>query len=93
MTAGGKKDAKKDEKKKSTPTPSAKNVRQPPAKEVASRSASRNNPDKIDERSRTPKTNNNSVLTDEEFKTKNVFEDKAYINVILMLIFPFSISY
>lgn len=86
MTAGGKKDGKKDEKKKSTPTPSAKNVR-PPVKEIASRSASRNNHDKIDERPKTPKTNNNSVLTDEEFKAKNVYEDKAYINVILVFIF------
>ena len=81
-TAGGKKDdKKKDEKKKSTPTPSAKNPLQTATREMTSRSASRNNTDKINERSRTP-NRNSTILSDEEYKTKNLFDDKAYINVI-----------
>lgn len=78
MTAGGKKDdKKKEEKKKSTPTPSAKNPRQTAI--VTSRSASRN---KDLERSRTPKTANLSIFTDNECDaTKLLYRDKAYINV------------
>jgi len=85
-TAGGKKDdkaAKKDDKnKKSTPIPSAKDKpKQPVAREANSRSVSRNK-DAIDERSRTPRNANVSVLTDEENAlARSLFADKAYMNV------------
>lgn len=81
--AGKKEDKKKDDKKKSTPTPSAKNLRQTETTtRQASRSASRNKTnDKSDELSRTQTKINNTVLSDEEFKSKIFYEDKAYINV------------
>lgn len=93
-TAGGKKDdKKKDEKKKSTPTPSAKNPRQTEttARQI-SRSASRNKTnDKSDELSRTQTKVNNTVLSDEEFKSKIFYEDKAYINVRKKYYFEFKL--
>ncbi len=85
-TAGGKKDdkaAKKEDKnKKSTPIPSAKDKsKQPVAREANSRSVSRSK-DAIDERSRTPRNANVSVLTDEENAlARTLFADKAYMNV------------
>jgi len=85
-TAGGKKDdkSKKDDKnKKSTPIPSAKEKPKPAVVTARenSGSASRSK-DAIDERSRTPRNANISIMTDEENALiKNLYGHKAYMNV------------
>jgi hypothetical protein len=85
-TAGAKKEDKKDKKdegkKKTTPTPSAKNTRPTVVEKVTSRSASRNKAnEKSDELSRTHTKLNQSVLSEEEFKLKLFYDEKAYVGV------------
>ncbi len=68
------------DKKKATPTPSAKQGRPANTKESTSRSASRAQ-EKIQEQIRTPRNSEGPALTSEQFEAKKLFYDKAYINV------------
>ena len=67
-----------------TPVPSAKQTRTSREQVSTSRSVSQLQ-DKIDESSRTPRSN--LILTDEQLEFKKIFQEKAYINVIINLNF------
>lgn len=80
-TAQGEKkdDKKKDDKKKTTPTP-ATGSKSRISRLETSRSASQAQ-DKIEERIKTP-----VVLTERQIKNKNLFAEKAYLDVYQILI-------